>query len=250
MLGRALSLGSERLHAVLRDEESMLELSCASSVLGGGCPIVTPHDVVVLALIDHRLDGEDVPRSHNPIVDAVLVVQDGGVCVEHCANTVPAKIAGRSKASLFGNRLNHPPDLAVLDSRLAYCDSSLPRVIRRLYQLFALFVNLSHAEHLAAVSMVPIVENCDIDVDHIPLLQNRLFVGDAVADHLVDGCADALREVVVVQGGGVTPPLDRLLMNQDVEVLGADTRCDRLPCDVEHLPSEPGGFADARNLLG
>ena len=48
---------------------------CSFSPVGGG-PVVLPHDVLRLALVDHGLDREHVPRLHHAVVRLVLVVQD------------------------------------------------------------------------------------------------------------------------------------------------------------------------------
>lgn len=50
--------------------------------------------------------------------------------------------------------------------------------------------------------MEPVVVERDINIDDVAVLE-RAPVGNAVADDLVDGGADGLREVVVVQRGGV-----------------------------------------------
>ena len=51
-------------------------------------------------------------------------------------------------------------------------------------------------------------------------------VGDAVADHLVDGGAQRLRKALVAQGGRVRAVVEQELVADPVELVGRDTRHD------------------------
>jgi len=46
----------------------VLELRRPLSVDGDGGPVVGPSLVLPFALVDHRLDGENVPRSHDTLL--------------------------------------------------------------------------------------------------------------------------------------------------------------------------------------
>jgi hypothetical protein len=50
--------------------------------------------------------------------------------------------------------------------------------------------------------VVAVVVECDIEVDNVTVFESTL-VGDAVAYNFVNGCAERLREVVIVQRGWV-----------------------------------------------
>src|SRR6185312_14487230 len=58
----------------------------------------------------------------------------------------------------------------------------------------------------------------DVDVDDVARLQHAR-PGDAVADHLVDGGAHALGEAVVVEGRRPAAALDRVLVDEGVDLL-------------------------------
>lgn len=106
----------------------------------------------------------------------------------------------------------------------------------------------------------------DIDVDDITILQ-RALVGDTVADGLVDGGADGLGEVHVVQGRGVRLEdivsrhieksegtvsyitLYTRFVDNLIDVVGCDTRLQFTSSSIQDLASQAANFAHAFLLL-
>ena len=106
----------------------------------------------------------------------------------------------------------------------------------------------------------------DIDVDDITILQ-RALVGNTVADGLVDGGADGLGEVHVVQGRGVRLEdvvsrrieksegtvsyitLYTRLVDNLIDVVGCDTRLQFTSSSIQDLASQAANFAHAFLLL-
>ena len=66
----------------------MLELSRPLAVAGRGRPLVFPSKVLPGALIDHRLNGENVPRFHEAYRLVASIVGHLGCAVENLSNTV------------------------------------------------------------------------------------------------------------------------------------------------------------------
>mmetsp|Transcript_82607 Transcript_82607/g.221499 ORF Transcript_82607/g.221499 Transcript_82607/m.221499 type:complete len:267 (+) Transcript_82607:310-1110(+) len=203
----------------------------------------------VLALVDHGLDGEDVAGGHDAVVVAVLVVQDVGVVVEDLAHAVAAEVLGRGEPLLGDDVLDDAADLRVGHARLADGDGGLPGLVRGLDQVLARRVHLPHAEHLAAVAVVAVVEDRHVDVDHVAVQQQRGGGGDAVADDLVDAGADALWVPLVVERGGVCPPLHRLLVHKLVDLVRRHSHPERFPGHVQNFSCHARRNADSINIF-
>ena len=70
------------------------------------------------------------------------------------------------------------------------------------HQLLLLWSGLADDEHARSVGVISVKDGGEVHVDDVALLKDVLLLGDAVADHLVDACADALRESLVVKACG------------------------------------------------
>ena len=85
----------------------------------------------------------------------------------------------------------------------------------------------SHNEHAAGIAMPTIFDDGDVDVDDIAFFE-QLFVGNAVADLMVDGSADGLgigrvTGRLVIQGGrNGALNMDHEIMGQLVQLIGRD----------------------------
>lgn len=81
------------------------------------------------------------------------------------------------------------------------CSLLTPTVIGRLYQLFSISIDFANAKHLATVTVVAVVEDCNIDVDDVALLEHRLCVGDPVAHNLFQGIPQSMGAELSLLGG-------------------------------------------------
>ena len=120
--GRVLSFSREGLDPILGNEQRVLKLSRAAPICRRRCPAILPHDVFVVTFVNHRLNREDMPRGHYPVVLLILVVQDRGVGVEDAPDAVPAKVSGGREPQLHHMILNHTPNLVVANPGLANRD--------------------------------------------------------------------------------------------------------------------------------
>src|SRR3546814_6145427 len=76
-------------------------------------------------------------------------------------------------------------------------------------------VDVADEERGVGVAVHAIEEDRDVEVDDVAVGQ-RSVVGDAVADDLVDGCAQRLREAAVVAGSRVAAAVDAGLVADSV----------------------------------
>mmetsp|Transcript_2815 Transcript_2815/g.4579 ORF Transcript_2815/g.4579 Transcript_2815/m.4579 type:complete len:390 (+) Transcript_2815:31-1200(+) len=245
---RGFQLARERLDAARRDEQRVLELGGASTVLGGGGPPVCPVDVLRGALADHRLDGEDVPHLHLARL-VVLVVQDVGRRVKDLADPVAAEVGDRGVSVRLDVVLDDPTDTVVGLAWLAVGDGFLPAVVRDLDELLARLVDLAHHKRLGAVAVVPVVVARDVDVDDVAVLE-LVRVRYAVADDLVDGGAARLGKAVVVERAGVRVALQRHLVDKRVDGVRLHSGGYHPPGRVQHLARNPASRAHALDVRG
>ena len=127
----------EDLAAVLGDEELVFELCAALAVFGDAGPAVGPGPVLVGALVDHGLDGEDVSGFHDADGLVVGVVGHVGVAVEEFADAVAAvgfDDAEVLRVGVFGDDV---ADFAVLGAGAAVLDGLHQTLVGGLDQALA-----------------------------------------------------------------------------------------------------------------
>lgn len=81
--------------------------------------------------------------------------------------------------------------------------------------------------------MIAVQDGGDVDVDNVTFAQNAFFAWNAMADDFVDRGANGSREAMVVEGGRDPAVIDRVLMDEVVDVHGADARTHKLTCEFE-----------------
>ncbi|MNG99861.1 hypothetical protein D3C79_590410 [compost metagenome] len=101
-------------------------------------------------------------------------------------------------------------------------------------------------EHAAGVAVVAVLDHGDVDVQRVTVLE-RLVVGDAVADHMVDRGADRLRVALVVERcrDGLLD-VDDIVVAQAVQLFGGDTGLDVF---LDHFQHVGGQAASDAHLL-
>ena len=82
----------------------------------------------------------------------------------------------------------------------------------------------------------------DVDVDDVAFGQ-RAGVGDAVADHFVDGGAHRLRVAAVVERARVATRLDAEVVDDAIDLVGGDTGPDDVAVPKEDLGRRRAGQA-------
>lgn len=68
----------------------MLELSRPLPISSHCCPVIRPRNILLNSLVDHRLDGEDMPCFHEPSGLVVAVMRDVGGTMEEVADSMSA----------------------------------------------------------------------------------------------------------------------------------------------------------------
>mmetsp|Transcript_22686 Transcript_22686/g.74206 ORF Transcript_22686/g.74206 Transcript_22686/m.74206 type:complete len:256 (+) Transcript_22686:223-990(+) len=205
--------------------------------------------VLICALVDHRFNGKNVARSHDPQVARRSMMEYVGGGMKNLADSMAEKVLGRREPVTGDIIVDDMAYLVVRNPRTTDGDCRLPTVVRDLEQLLCALIHLPHTEHLAVVAVVTTNVTGDIYVDDVSLHKLPVRVRYPVAYYLVEGSAHAPWEPAVVERGGVRPPLDSLLVDNFVYLRCAHTLLNRLACSIKHLPRYPASLSSTFNLL-
>lgn len=202
---RVWEAGSQDLNAILSDEKRVLKLSRQRSVLGGTGPIVRPGAVTVCTNVNHGLNCEAHSRLCGADGLVLGVVRNIRCAVEELVDSVATIRLYNGAVAGLGVLLNRVSRVAEKHTRLDQVDGLVQTFTCGFHHAHSIGVRerlVSNIVGLVDITVESLVVQSDINVDNIAILQGSL-VGDTVADGLVDGGADGLGEVHVVQGRGV-----------------------------------------------
>mmetsp|Transcript_7284 Transcript_7284/g.21460 ORF Transcript_7284/g.21460 Transcript_7284/m.21460 type:complete len:202 (-) Transcript_7284:766-1371(-) len=157
------------LVAIRGDQDGMLELGSAASILGDHCPIIWPSFALWRPGTQDWLDGESLPGHH--LVQYIIgLVYYARMSVEDLADPVPAEILDDSEIGLSNILLTSSANLVDGHAGRTHCDALMQALLRGFYQVPALLVHLANAEHAGGVSVVPIKIHGDINVYDVTIL--------------------------------------------------------------------------------
>lgn len=228
----------------------MLPLRGQLAVLGDRGPAVAEQAGLRAALVDHRLDGEDHAFLQLDAGTRTTVVEDLRLLVEHLADAMAAVFADHREAVLFRVLLDDFADIAQVRARTHHGNALVHAFLGDLAEAVGPFRGLADQEHLAGVAVVAVLDDGDVDVEDVAFLQ-RLLVGDAMADHMVDRGADRLGKALVVQRGG-----NRLLLVDDIvvadaiQLLGGHAGLDVFADHFQHFGGQAAGDAHLLDIVG
>ena len=146
-----------------------------------------------------------------------------GRFVELPAYAVAAVFPYYAKAVVVGHFGDHGPYIANTPSGAHLPDALPEATVGDVHEFSHFFGDRAHEKHFVGVPMELIEAGRHVDIQDIALLEYLVFSGDAVADHLVQGGADGLGKTLVVEGRGVGPPGEDIVVAQAVNLLGGDT---------------------------
>ena len=226
-------------------------------VLGDDGPAVFLGAVLdfLFASIDHGLDGEGhalfklVQRAGAPVVQHLRFF------VKNLANAVAAKLAHHAEAMAFGKLLDRKTNITQVDAGLDQHDAFPHGLIGDVGQPLGGNGYLAHHEHAAGVAVPAVLDNSDVNIDHVAFFEG-LVVGYAMADLVVDRGANGFwvgrlaTALVVQRGRDGTLHLGDVVIGQFVQRVGGDAGLDE-GCEViKHLRGEAARNTHARDALG
>ncbi len=239
----------EHLAALHRHAERVLELRRQRSVARHRRPAVAEDLHVRAAQVDHRLDREEHAGAQRHALAATAVVQDVGLVVEQPAEPVAAEVAHHRAALALGVGLDGGADVAGRRTLAHDGDAAHHRLVRHLHEALGATRHLADEVHARRVPVPAVDDEGDVDVDDVAVLQ-RLAIGQAVADDVVEGGANRFAVAPVVERGGIGAVRHREVEHQPVEVVGQRAWMDVRGQHVEGGGGELAGAAHAGEGVG
>ena len=95
--------------------------------------------------------------------------------------------------------------------------------------------------------MPAVQDHGDVDIDDVAVAQ-RLVVGNAVADDMIDGGADGVAIAAIAQAGGNGAMGDDVVIGHLVQLGGGDARLHQRHQQVQHLGGQAAGPAHALEI--
>ena len=125
----------------------------------------------------------------------------------------------------------------------------LQALLGHAHQLLLLGSGLAHDEHAGGIGIIAVENGGEVYIDYIALAQHILFLGNAVAHHLVDAGAHTHGEALVVQTSGNGMMLIAVLATYLVYLQGRHADM-YLPCNlIEHASVHHTCLAYSFNLF-
>ena len=169
--------------------------------------------------------------------------------VEGAADAVAAEIAHHRAALRLRKGLDGMADIADAPAGADRGDAAHQALVGDLDQPLGGALQLADRVHAAGIAMPAIDDEGHVDVDDVALAQ-RLLVGNAVADDVVDGGAARLAVAAIVEGGGHRAVIEPEGEDEIVDRLGGHARPHNVVERSRHaaasrpalrMPSKPSG---------
>ena len=136
-----------------------------------------------------------------------------------------------SEASTVGLGHDRFADCADAASWLEGLDRQVKAIERALRHRAFFFRDFADQEGLTLIAMPPIHDGGNVDVNDVSVFK-LVVIGDAVTDHIIDARAAALGIVLIAQGCGFMPMIDRPLMDELVDGPGRHPRLYLRPKEI------------------
>ena len=207
---------------------------------------------MAFALVDHRLDGENHARFEDEALTFAAVVDHLRRFVETAADAVAAEFLNYGVAGIFGNLLAGIADVAEGGAGFDRFDTRHHGGVGHVDQALGNRGDFADGKHTAGVAVEAVFFDGQVDVDDVAFFE-RLVVGNAVADDVVDGSTAGfgVGRVAVVQGGGIAAlDVDVVVVNEFVDFVGGYAGFDELSDVVEGFGDEFAQFAHFLDFFG
>ena len=106
---------SKHLAPALRNQQGVLELSTALAIPSHSGPVIVPKDILIGALVDHRLNSEHMTFLHKACGFIALVMRNIRGTVEEFAHAMPSVGTHHTEALFLDVFPDHIADFSVHD---------------------------------------------------------------------------------------------------------------------------------------
>ena len=230
----------------------MFPLGGKRTVFGNHRPAVGEDAQVAFALVNHRFDSKNHAGLQNQALAFAAVVQDLRGFVKAASDAVAAKFLHDGIARVFGNLLAGVADIAERGAGFDGSDACHHGFVGNVNQALGDGGNFADGKHAAGIAVEAVFFDGQVDVDDVAFFE-RLVVGNAVADDVVDGGAAGfgVGRVAVVQRSGIAAlDVDVVVVNEFVDFVGGYAGFDELSDVVEGFGDEFAQFAHFLDFFG
>ena len=168
--------------------------------------------------------------------------------VKVLANAVPAKGRDDRVAVCVRPVAVRRAHIAEEVPRTRRRNAALHTLLRHTHKPLCRSRHLANEVHTRGIRVVAAKDDRRVDVDNVPLLQHILLRGNAVADHIVDRGADALRKPLKPETGGDPAALHDVVVRRTVERLRIHARTHERLHEIEHAIVDDRSPADPLNI--
>ena len=255
--GNRRATGGQGQHLVARfsHQHGVFPLRRERAVFGDDGPAVAHFLDFFAADVEHGLNRDRHAGLELAQRAGAAVVKNLRLFMKLLTNAVAAKFAHHTQAVAFGKALNRMAHVAQIGPGLDLDDAVPHGVIGQRAQAFGRHRAFAHNEHAAAVAVPAVLDDGHVHIDDVAFLQ-RLVIGNAVADLVVDGGADrfgirvmARRRVVQRRRDGVLD-VDGVVVSQFVELVGGHAGHDEGRQVVQQFRGQSSRHAHACNASG
>ena len=218
-------------------------------ILGDDGPVVGQQFDVAFAGVDHGFDSDRHAGLERHPGPRQAVMQNLRVFVELSADTVAAVFLYNRELPGFRIGLNGMPNVTQTRPGADHVDSEQQALISGVHQSPGSYRRLSYAEHLAGIAVIIFFYHGDVYIDYVAVFQ-AFISGNAMADHVVDGCADRLGKPAIVQWRRYRIQfIDDVLVADSVKFVSGDACLDVRLYHCEHRRSQGAGDAHFLYLI-
>ncbi len=174
--------------------------------------------------------------------------------VEYLADAVATEFADYAVAGFFSVLLDHIADIAQMRARFDLGNAQPHALVGDVAQAFGHDRRFADVEHAAGVAVIAVLDYGDVEIYDVAVFQ-YLVARDAVADDVIDRCADGFRIGRIARRTIIQRSRDGILhichvfVAQAVQLAGGDADFDKGRDVIEYFRSKPAGNAHAGNVF-
>lgn len=190
----------------------MFKLRTSLAIRSDCSPIIIPQNIFISSLIHHGFNSEHVALFHKPGRFVALIMWDIRGAMKQTSHPMTCIGSHHWKALFLDVFPNHVANFPVHDSGLADRNGQFQGPISLLDQKPGRLGNFADGESFIEIGMEPIFIGGNIHITNVSGLQGSV-IRDTVTNHLIDGSAAGLGELVVVEWRGVALVVQMELMH-------------------------------------
>lgn len=175
------------------------------------------------------------PCLHDTLCLVLVVVRNIGYRVKQASNSMPT--IGSHHTAFVGtcNLVNRRSQISVKSSRFHHRQGRRQTFKGCLHKFLSIGIHLSNTKCLIQISMVStLVVGRDINIHNITVFDFSI-IRNSVTNDLVNGSANTLGKIVIIQGRRITSSFYRCFVNDAIDFIRRRTHPTRFSTKIQHF---------------